>query len=363
VLFYKDNLNTRSQMAIRLGTGDLAKYPFLDEAAEYMHQTHFNLDDLNLPELRHVVHRASSRVRNEIEHGKPDFTLERHEVEILTFLVGILIVKAINSDNLTKKHCLCEALRAERFLVHDLRTQANLPNKELLLYKIFKELLKMDVIPSPKYNLMFEVKVTDYLKRSHLFHEQEWKLINRLVHDGRVFLDADETVRLIRAEVANLLLERISQMNPSHVPAAIKEQADFLKASLPITSARITESPLVYPPCIRHALDVMAAGENLPHSARVMLATYMLAIGKNIEYVVSLFKTAPDFNEKVSRYQVEHLAGERGSRIRYLVPSCAKLRNDGLCFATSQCDGLVNPVQFGRSSNYPRQARNLDNRN
>ena len=90
-------------MSIRLGTADLAKYPFLNEAAEYMHQTYFNLDDLNLPELGHIVERASNRIRSEIEHGKPDFTLERHEIEILTFLVEILIIKAINSDNLTKK--------------------------------------------------------------------------------------------------------------------------------------------------------------------------------------------------------------------------------------------------------------------
>lgn len=342
-------------MSIRLGTADLAKYPFLNEAAEYMHQTYFNLDDLNLPELGHIVERASNRIRSEIEHGKPDFTLERHEIEILTFLVEILIIKAINSDNLTKKHCLCEALRAEKFLVHDLKTHAEPSTKKLLLFKVFKELLKMDVLPSMKYQLMFEVKVTDYLKRSHLFHEQEWKLINRLVHDGRVFLDPDETVRLIRAEVTNLLLERIKQMNPSHIPATIKEQASILKASIPTASRKLAVAPSAYPPCVNHALNLMAVGENLPHSARVMLATYMLAIGKNIEEIVSLFKNAPDYDERVSRYQVEHLAGERGSRVRYLVPSCTKLRNDGLCFATSQCDGLINPVQFGRAVKYYRE--------
>jgi DNA primase large subunit len=346
-------------MNIRLGTADLAKYPFLNEAAEYMHQTYFNLDDLNLPELGHIVERASNRIRSEIVHGKPDYTLEKHEVEILTFLVGILIIKAINSDNLTKKHCLCEALRAEKFLVRDLKTQGDLPNKKLLIFKIFKELLKMEVLPSLKYQVMFEVKVTDYLKRSHLFHEQEWKLINRLVHDGRVFLDPDETVRLIRSEVANLLLERISQMNPSHIPATVREQANILKSIIPVAPRSLDNAPSAYPPCIIHALDQMTVGENLPHSARVMLATYMLAIGKNIEEIVSLFKTAPDYDERVSRYQVEHLAGERGSRVRYLVPSCTKIRNDGLCFATSQCEGLINPVQFGRAIRFHSRKANV----
>ena len=342
-------------MTLRLGTGDLAKYPFLDEAAEYMHQTYFNLDDLNLPEMSYIVDRASSRIRAEIENGRPDFALERYEIEILTFLAGILIVKSINSEGLTKKHCLCEALRAEKFLVRDLRAQGDLSAKRLLLNKVFAELLKIDVVPSSKHKLMFEVKVTDYLKRSHLFHEQEWKLINRLVHDGRVFLDADETVRLVRAEVTNLLLERIKQMNPTHIPAAIKVQAAKIQNSIPRPAHTLSNLPSAYPPCINHALNQMEMGENLPHSARLMLATYMLTLGKDIEEIVSLFKAAPDFNERVSRYQVEHLAGTRGSGIRYSVPSCNKLRNENLCFATNQCDGLTNPIQFGRGRSINRQ--------
>ena len=151
-------------------------------------------------------------------------------------------------------------------------------------------------------------------------------------------------------------------MNPSHIPSTIREQANILKASIPVASRKLDNSPLAFPPCISHALDEMAAGENLPHSARVMLATYMLAIGKNIEEIVSLFKNAPDYDERVSRYQVEHLAGERGSHVRYLVPSCAKLRNDGLCFATSQCDGLINPVQFGRAVKFNRGETNVSQR-
>ena len=41
-----------------------------------------------------------------------------------------------------------------------------------------------------------------------------------------------------------------------------------------------------YPPCIKHALEEMNNGENLPHSARLLLATYMLTIGKSVDYVI-----------------------------------------------------------------------------
>jgi DNA primase large subunit len=74
----------------------------------------------------------------------------------------------------------------------------------------------------------------------------------------------------------------------------------------------------------------------------------MLAIGKPIDEIVSLFESAPDFNQKITRYQVEHLAGLKGSRTKYSVPSCEKLLIENLCFATEQCAGIINPMQFGR---------------
>ena len=80
-----------------------------------------------------------------------------------------------------------------------------------------------------------------------------------------------------------------------------------------------------------------------------MLATYMLSLGKSIDEVVSLFQNAPDFNEKITRYQVEHLAGKKGSQTKYSVPACSKLVNENLCYATIDCKGITNPIQFGRN--------------
>jgi len=139
-------------------------------------------------------------------------------------------------------------------------------------------------------------------------------------------------------------------MTLSTFPETIKIKADELRVKLtPKYEYRMHRVTDYYPPCIRHALEVMNQGENLPHSARLMLATYMLAIGKSIDDIVILFHNAPDFNEKITRYQVEHLAGTKGSRTKYSVPSCEKLRNENLCFATEECNGIINPSQFGRN--------------
>lgn len=331
---------------IKLGTGDLAKYPFLSEAGEYIRQSGFSWDELAGPDMAAIIDRAVERVLAGAD-GKVFSGLERYETEILTFLTSLIIVKSIGLEPILRKFALAEARRAEDFLAEDLKRQ-NDEQRAALFSKIFEDLFRLRISPSDQDRRLYRVKITDYLSRSSHFHELEWKLVNRLVERGFVYLDADETVRLVRNELSIMIYEKIRAMALPTLPERISEKADMLKKKLApryeYRSAAVTD----FPPCIKHALDVMAKAENLPHSARVMLATYMLTIGKPIDEIVALFRTAPDFNEKVTRYQVEHLAGLKGSRVKYSVPSCEKLLNENLCFATEQCAGITNPLQFGR---------------
>jgi DNA primase large subunit len=339
-----------SILSIKLGTGDLAKYPFLNEASDYIRETHFDFEEFNRPEMKHIIDRAAERIEIEITNGTVDEKLDKYEIEILTFLVALMIAKCIGMELILKKHSLFEAMRAEKFLTEELKKERNEQKKRLLLFKIFEELFKIKVDINSDDSRLFKVKVTDYLMRASNFHEYEWKLINRLVYKGYVYLDADETVRLIRSELSTLIYNRIKTMALSNLPEAVKAKVDEFNTKLAYHYKYRIYQVTDYPPCIKHALELMNKGENLPHSARLMLATYMLAIGKRIDDIVVLFQNAPDYNEKITRYQVEHLAGARGSHTKYSVPSCEKLRNENLCFATKECDGIINPIQFGRKS-------------
>lgn len=336
-------------MAIKLGPADLAKYPFLDEASEYIRDTRFAIDELDRPEMDHIIRRAVHRLETEISTGKAYTNLERYEVEILTFLVTLVLVKALGLEPVTRKYSLLEAIRAEKFLTDDLVREKSFSKKKLLLYKIFQDLFKIEIDASSETNLL-KLRVSDYLVRATKMNEQEWKLINRSINLGYVYLDADEAVRLIRSELSNLIYERIKIMKIPLIPTTIKISAEKLRKIFSIYST-YKKYYLIsdYPPCVKHAVMLMNRGENLPHSARLMLATYMLGIGKQADEIVNMFHNAPDFNENITRYQVEHLAGNKGSRIVYSVPSCKKLQTEDLCFATADCEGIYNPIQFGRA--------------
>ena len=69
--------------------------------------------------------------------------------------------------------------------------------------------------------------------------------------------------------------------------------------------------------------------------------------GQLVEQIAPLFKNAPDYNEKVTLYQLNHLSGNT-STTQYACPSCEKLKSQDLCFAIPECDNIINPIQFGR---------------
>ena len=340
-------------MSIILGNDDLAKYPFLEEAGKYIRDTHFDLDDFDRSEFSHIIERAKKRIEYELIEGKVFTELEKYDIELFTFLVSLILMKCIGIDSAVKKFSLFEAMRVERFLISDLLREKDVTKKNLLLSKIFKELFQLDVKLDDRKTNLFQMKISDYITRSNGFNEVEWKLINRAVDNGYVYLDGDETVRLIRSEIYKLMYNRIKYMNISRIPYQITVNAKLILKKLGPTN-KTSNKVRDLPPCIKKALELLNNNENLPHSARFMLATYMLSIGKSVDEVVLLFHNAPDYNERITRYQVEHLAGKKGSQTKYSVPTCSKLANENLCYATNDCKGITNPLQFGKFKNEQR---------
>jgi DNA primase large subunit len=64
----------------------------------------------------------------------------------------------------------------------------------------------------------------------------------------------------------------------------------------------------------------------------LVLVWYLKWVGYTVEDVVSVFsRFAKDFNEKITRYQVEYAYGLRGRREDWLPPSCKWMKQHNLC--------------------------------
>ena len=337
---------------LALGQDEIAKYPFLADAGQYLKDKGFTLEQFGTdPDLKQLVTKAFDRIQVAAD-GKiyksdlvgdqvsKDAALPR---EIFSFLLAIVLLKLSGMHTLIKRFALAEARRAEKYLEKDLANISDESKKELAI-RIIDDLFSVQVEKLDDY---FVITVSDYLKHSINFHEREWKLINRHVENGQVFLTPHETVRLIRKELGTYINSKIIN---AKTPVMISGFEDSVNKLVSLSKKFITFTVTTgeYPPCIKHAIEELEKGENLPHSGRFMLGSFLLSKGQSVEQIAPLFKNAPDYNERVTLYQLNHLAGTSGSGTKYLCPSCEKLKTQDLCFAIPECDNIINPLQFGK---------------
>ena len=255
-----------------------------------------------------------------------------------------MLLKLSGVNTLINKFSLAEARRAEKFLQRDLVSNSDKKSEEFAI-KIFRDVFKVTIKKTGNY---FVIPIPDYLKHAVNFHEREWKLINRHVENGMVFLNPHESVRLIRRELSGYIGSKIKSANTPSMSSGFEDKVKKL-SDLAKKFVVNTVVSGAYPPCIEHAIEVLGKGENLSHSGRFMLATFLLGRGQTIDDIAPLFKNAPDYNEKVTRYQIKQLSGEAGgNKTKYACPSCEKIKSNNLCYITPDCDNIINPSQFGK---------------
>ena len=332
---------------INLGTDEIVKYPFLAEAGKYLSDKGFSLEQFGTdPDLKRIVSMAFDRIQvaadGKIYNSNSSTNDSSLPMEVFSFLIAVILLKLTGMHTLIRRFSLAEARRSERFLEKDLSNRKD-KTKEHLALQILHDLFSITI---QKQDDDFIIPISNYLKHSINFHEREWKLINRKVNSGHVYLTSHETVRLVRKEIDLYISSKINSANTPTMIEGFQEYVDKLRILAKKFEVKVVESS-EHPPCIKHAIEVLEKGENLSHSGRFMLATFLLARGQQVEQIAPLFKNAPDYNEKVTLYQLNHLSG-KNSTTEYKCPSCEKLKSQDLCFAIPECDNIINPIQFGR---------------
>ncbi len=332
-----------------IGSKEYAMYPFLEDSGKYMASKGFTIDNLGsdpdfVPYVERAMRRIEAAADGLVYSSELDSTTTDPRIldrEVFSFLLAVVILKISGARSLVRRFALSESRRAEKFLEGSLGRESrsrDMPAR--MLAELFSVEVRRD-------ESGYTIPVPSYVTRSVNFNEREWKLVNRKIDGGMVRLTAHQVVRLVRQELADHIVERIRQgptapMLPNfEAPVArIKE----LTVALEPKYVKVTGE---HPPCIKHALEVLERGENLPHSGRFMLATFLLGRGWDVEKIAPLFKGAPDYNERTTLYQLNNISGADGGT-KYSCPLCDKLRTQNLCFATSECDGIISPMQFGR---------------
>lgn len=293
--------------------------------------------------------RARERITATYEF-EAHFFQEAHkklEVEIASFPVAILLVAGVKDNVLTERYALSEAEKAYEYLVKE---------REETLASI-AEFFEWDITLSQREPYAYSIHFSNYLKnatRGRLHHNPKWKLVNRLFLNGQVHMTRMEVCRLLQEEIRKHMEDKITEklaQTPEAIQAVIDEiKTEFFKKKPHLTEfdqiVRAEESE--YPPCIKYLMNRTIKGQHLSHVERLTLVTYLIHQGVSTNGILNLFSNFPDFREKKTRYQVEHLSGQRGSGTKYKPYNCATLKTHGVCTNPNDpiCKRIGNPLFY-----------------
>lgn len=327
----------------------LARYPFLEEAKVFAGA--FNIDEVQ----EEAILRAKERVLEALERGEKGISAktEKPFIEVLSYPIARAMTLMINDDWLWRRLALAEAARAER--LYTLSEE----DTQFLLSRFVKNARKVDGEEKERIGKEYALKMVEYLGLTGKeLQDPEWRLVNRTVSQGWVYVTKGELLRLLRQAMFRQILKKPEVRIPSK--ERFKEHIEELRRRLAerrgedVSVADVTGD---WPPCmVAIRTRVAEAG----HIELFSLAAFMLQRGYGKEEILSLLRQRPDFDERIASYQIEHIGGERGSRVKYGPPSCEKMRIYGLCIEDGRlCPrGIKNPLGYRR----PDEERRIEDR-
>jgi DNA primase large subunit len=331
----------------------MASFPFHQEAIQYIKSNSEEFasiselaSDILFTDVREM---ALERIHCALE--RRDIPIDFHSEddcrnEIMAYIVARIIVASTRDTHLIRWYSLSEAVRTDKLL----------------------KLSSWDDVLSVADSLGFSIhdreddhvmlQFIDYLRSSTSLKSYEWKLSNQALSNGLVRISREKLIRLMQQALKAKFEHDLTEMK---VPDSIKQNfSETISEILGISSKMIAryESHAIkvvvpgrFPPCIQHLIDMTRGGENVPHSGRFAMTSFLLHIGMGVDEIIGLFKVSPDFREDLARYQVEHIAGEI-SGTDYESMACKTMITYGLCIGKDVlCNKINHPLSYYDAKN------------
>jgi len=301
--------------------GDLnfaVRYPFTSAAKELLRSEGLEAatDEIIEMAVQRIIDALNGKARKNVYANE-----EEKKKDLLAYAVARVMLGYLRNSYLTNKFAVNESKKIRSFLDDE---------DDEVVDAVANEL----GISSLERNGEMLVKLPVFLRFTP--RSPHYQLINRKIRGGFVTITKNEKKRMVE-EAARKHMVKIPLVKDP--PERIILAAKRLLAELPkVEVKRVAQLEGSHPPCIAELIDSVKRHQNIPHIARFYLAVYLIGIGLSDDDIVSFFSNLPDFNEKITRYQVGH-----ARKKRYAVPSCTTVIGYGLCRANC---GIGNPLNW-----------------
>lgn len=325
---------------------DLALYPFITEASAYVSELGFSLERLLVSRAMDSarsrgVERVIQALQGEIR--KPQLLVSDESkilIELLSYPFARILVSCIDDNFLIRRYALAEAVSCYDLL--------RLESSEFIC-SIASD-FQVDIVIS---NHEFDIHFTDYIRLASSMKALEWKLVNRKLRKGHVYISKEELARLLQEAIRGRIQgslpldipEDICRMSTPYIDP-IQTELQQMKETFGSGDFGAVESNM-FPPCMVHAISNVRAGVNLAHSMRFALTSFLRNVGMSVDDIIAMFNVSPDFDMDKTRYQIEHISGSSGTE--YKPPSCSTMRTYGNCYGADElCSRIKHPLNYYR---------------
>jgi len=330
---------------------DLAKFPFTVEASEYVKSRNIQPQELIEPEFNPILNRAIDRITQTLSGGRISAELTQEDIDILAYPTTLMLISALGDDRVRRRYALIEAKRTGQLL-------RNEPPEKLLHIATtsFGWDARLDERDIGNSHFELAVHFRDYVRNSARIHDLKWKLVNRVLSAGYVLLPREDFARLLEEEVQAKILGKTADLKVT-LPNELELRILPLRSIVEARSRYFTTEEMprwvmaaAMPPCMKNLLSLLQSSKHISHMGRFAMTTFMLSIGTSEEELLKMFKSFTDFDEALARYQVEHIAGRRGSRTKYTAPNCSTMRTHSLCVNPDElCAIILHPLSYYRN--------------
>jgi DNA primase large subunit len=354
----------------------LSRYPFLPQATGWITKMAMKHEiDLDILLDGEIMERARIRARSRLidsvdaEDGVDVASIgdihteEGRLLEAFSFYYARLVVGASDDERLISRWAQAEAERAQNILTKDL---ANLEN----IAKTYITQIKREE------NGEWKIGLADFVELCIGISGPRWRLPNCEIKDSWVLLHDEDEKYSSSGKLARLLRERmkdeikndaISKMNSMDEGLAIRlsEPVGMIRGLVASRTANaismVGAGKEDWPPCMKKAIAELSQGINVNHFGRVFLAAISRTIGLPPETTIEFFKSAPDYNEGTTTYQVNHLYDRE-----YVPAGCPKLKVNHNCGVKTGDDRLCDqpwmdhPLKYIRAKQRRRSKQNVE---
>ena len=340
----------------------LARYPFLPQAKPWIANMAAK-HEIDIDELLDgtMMDRARVRARSRLVDSVDSkdgvemasigdiHTEEGRLLEAFSFYYARLVVGASEDERLISRWAQAEAERAQHILEKD--------DAISLIAETYVSEVRCE-------EGIWKVGLSDFIELCTGITGSRWRLPNCDINDGWVTLHDEGDKYSSRGKMARLLRERMKDDIKMDALEKMQKMDESLliRLSEPVgmirglvasktaeTIALIGAGEEDWPPCMRKAVAELAEGVNVNHFGRVFLGSMARCIGLPAETTVDFFRSAPDFNEATTTYQVGHLY-ER----EYTPSGCSKLKVNHNCAVRTGDDRLCDQSWMDHPLKYIR---------